>query len=452
MLSEKIIKNAEPKAKAFVLWDSKTKGFGCRIFPKGQKSYVIMYRVNGVRVMAKLSRVEDLKLEAARTLATQELLKVRQGDIDLSARRKAVKLLPTMKDLWAQFETEFVPDRISAGRMARRTFSDYRKQYRRHIEPDLGAVRVADVSRGAVEKLVRRLSHVPMQRNRTLALLSRLMNVAEQWEMRPQHTNPCRGVVRAKENIRDRILAPSEMQRLNVALIELEHAHPYEVAAINVAALTGLRISECLSFRWENLNFEMARVVLPTTKTGQRVIPLAGAVLDLLASLLRVNGSPFIFPSLYARRGPCAVTYKSARNVFAAACDSAGLNNVRLHDLRRSLATYLAGAGVNAFVLRDVLGHSSITMSARYVQQASGALIDASESAAAYVAAAMEQGPQTTKGVKVKRKEWREKAITNKASALVKHSSDEQLEDLGFVTRAEAQLAYEVKETAWQEG
>ena len=397
MLSEKLIKGAKPKAQHFILWDEKVKGFGCRIFPKGQKSYVVMYRIQGRRVMATLARVEDMKLEEARTAATAELLKVRQGDVDLVTRRKANKDAPTFADLWQRFLDDYAKERLELGRLSKKTVSDYKKIAKKYLLPVLGLLRVHEIKRGDIERTARGAAKFPTQRNRTLALLSRLFSLSEEWELRPQHSNPCRGITRAREIARDRILAPSELQRLNAALLELEQRYPFETAAINVAAMTGLRISEALSMRWEHVNFEMARVILPITKTGKRIVPLARPVLALLAALPRLNGNQFVFASLYPRRGPCSVTYRSTRNVFSTASKSAGLQDVRLHDLRRSLATHLASAGVNAFILRDVLGHSSITMSNRYVQQANGALVDATEQAAAFISTAMEQRPNPEK-------------------------------------------------------
>ena len=204
-----------------------------------------------------------------------------------------------------------------------------------------------------------------------LAVASRLFSLAEYWEMRGQNSNPAKGIERAKENARDRVLAGTELQALSVALDELERHYPYEVAAIRTAALTGLRISECLSLRWENVDLETGRAILPKTKTGRRVIPLAGPVRETLAALPRLHGSPWAFNS---SRDGVPATYRQTCRVFGLASKRAGLGDVRLHDLRRSLATHLAARGVNAFVLRDVLGHADISMSQRYVRTASAAL------------------------------------------------------------------------------
>ena len=94
--------------------------------------------------------------------------------------------------------------------------------------------------------------------------------MAASW--RPQQTNPVRGIDRAREDPRDRVLDAAELAELATALDRLDERFPASVAAIGVAALTGLRISEVLAIRWEHVDFASRRVTLPQTKTGVRII------------------------------------------------------------------------------------------------------------------------------------------------------------------------------------
>ena len=385
MLTEKRVRDAKPSDKIAFLWDSRVKNFGVRITPKGIKSYILFYRTGGRKHLATLSRCAEISLAEARQRAGRELVAIRDGNADPLERRRKAREAPTVNDALAKFFDEYAPARMEAERLTVRTVTDYRKQARRYVEPLLGHLQVAKVTRLDMERFAAAMANTPAQRNRTLAFVSRLFTLAEHWEWRDQRTNPVRGVTRAKEQARDRTLAASELARLNTALESLESEHPFPVAAIRVAAMTGLRISECLSLTWENVLFETSRAVLPTTKVGRRVVPLAVLVLDILSGLPRINGNPWVFAG---GRG-AAVTYKTTRRVFADACERAGLEDVRLHDLRRSVATSLAASGVNAFTLRDVLGHASVTMSNRYVRLASDSLTDATERAAAMTAAAM---------------------------------------------------------------
>ena len=217
-----------------------------------------------------------------------------------------------------------------------------------------------------------------------LAFLSRIFALTEVWEWRPQNSNPVQKVVRAKEQARTRVLSPSEMTALNAALDELEWEYSYAVPAIRVALLTGLRIDrECLQLRWENINLE-SRVAVLGTKTGPRQLPLTDPVIQILSGLPQVEGNPWVF------RGAVPgtrVQYKTARLVLAKACEMAGIADLRLHDLRRSYATSGAALGFNAFQVRDLLGHKTVTMAARYVQQAG--LPEAAEALAKVQAEAM---------------------------------------------------------------
>lgn len=390
MLTERIIRDAKPEPKTRILWDRQVKGLGLRITPAGARAYILNYRVGGRERRATLARASEISLKAARERAGAELAAVRGGEVDLLDRRRKTKEAPTVNDLLEQYFGTFVPDRIATGRMTQTTARKYRNQADNYLRPALGSRRVADVTRFDVENMAKPLAGTPTLRNRVLAFASRVFTLAEHWEMRPQRTNPVRGVDRAKEQARDRVLAASELAALSAALDEREASHPFAVGAVRVAAMSGLRISECLSMRWENISFETGRATLPRTKTGRRVVPLAAPVLDLLSRLPRINGCPWVFAG--ARNG-APVTYKTTRDLFATACELAGLEDLRLHDLRRSVATNLAAAGVNAYTLRDVLGHATLAMSNRYVRGAGDALTEAMERAAAITSAAMDGKP-----------------------------------------------------------
>ena len=386
MLTERRIRDAKSEPKTAILWDGTVKGLGVRITPKGAKAYVLSYRAGGRKRLATLARCSEVSLQEARTRAGRELAAIRDGETDPLERRREAREAPTVNDGLDRFFREFVPERLAEGRMTRTTAAKYRNQADNFLRPTLGRMRVADVTRHDIEAMAKRLADRATLRNRVLAFASRLFRLFEDWEWRGQQTNPVRSVSRARERARDRVLARSELSALAAALDGRAESEPFAVAAIRVAAMTGLRISECLSMRWEYVSFETERVVLPETKTGRRVVPLAAPVLSLLQGLPRVNGSPHVFAG--ARNG-APVGYRKTRILFAEACAAAGLEDVRLHDLRRSVATNLAAAGMNAFTLRDVLGHKTLAMSNRYVRTASDALTDAMERAASFAAGAM---------------------------------------------------------------
>ena len=383
MLTERLIRDARPEPKTRIIWDSLVRGLGVRITPAGTKAYILNYRAGGRERRATVARVPGVSLRAARERAGSELAAIRAGETDPLERRRAVREAPTVADGLDRFFDEYAPERIRLGRLSPRTLQTYRNQAKLYIRPSLGKRRVGGVTRREVERAVERLPNAT--RNRVLAFVSRLFNLFEAWEWRPQHTNPGRGIERAREEARDRVLGSAELAALSAALDQLTERFPASVAAIRVAALTGLRISEVIAIQWQHVDFESGRVTLPETKTGRRVHHFADAALDILAAMPRINRSDHVFA--VDARGP--LTYRTVRTHFGEAAKLAGLADVRLHDLRRTVMTSAAAAGVGVHVLRDLLGHKTSTMADRYVRAVGSPVADARRAIGAAMAAAM---------------------------------------------------------------
>ena len=383
MLTERRIRDAKPGSKTRFLWDGQVKNLGVRITAKGVKSYVVFYRSAGRKRLATLARVAEVSLREARDRAGRQLAAIRAGEGDPLDRRRRARVAPTVADGLDRFFDEYAPARLALGRMSPRTVQLYGSQAKLCVRPALGGRRVADVGRRDVELAVGPLPNAT--RNRVLAFVSRLFNLFETWEWRGQQTNPVRGIERAREEPRDRVLAAAELAALATALNRLDQRFPASVAAIRVTALTGLRISEVLAIRWEHIDFASRRLALPQTKTGRRSHHLPAAALDIVRAVPRLNKGNHVFA--VDARG--ALTYRTVRHHFGEAAKLAGLSDVRLHDLRRTVMTNAAAAGVGTHVLRDLLGHKTTAMADRYVRSVGSPVADAREAIGAAMAAAM---------------------------------------------------------------
>ena len=206
MLTERIIRDAKPGLKTRILWDSRVKGLGLRVTRNGVKSFILNYRVNGRERRATLARAAEISLRTARERAGEQLVRIRAGEPDPLERKRKAREAPTVEEGLRRFFAEFVPMRIEIGRLGARTVEDYKGMARRHIEPELGKRKIAEVTRQQVEEMALPLPRAA--RNRLLALTSRLFNLFETWDWRPQYSNPCRGIERAREEARDRVLSP----------------------------------------------------------------------------------------------------------------------------------------------------------------------------------------------------------------------------------------------------
>lgn len=383
-LSERVVRDAKPSTSAYVIWDQELIGVGCKIHPSGQKRFVLTYLSRGVRRQSTLGRCSEMSLREARDRARVELVRIRDGEPGPVERRHELLEAPTVNDALTRFFDETIPERMAAGRLSERTAREYRAQARRYVAPAIGTMQVAQVTRHDVEALATTLSDRPSQRNRVLAFISSLFSWTERWEWRPQHTNPVRGIERGREHPRRRILTKDEFAALSKALKSAEEERGPSVAAIRIAALTGLRISEVIAMRWPDIDLDTGRVTLRATKTGPRVHDLPATALDLVKDLPRL--SDWVFS--YRRSAP--VTYRTVRLHFAEIVERAGLKGVWLHDLRRTLITAAAASGESVFVIRGLLGHTTTAMAARYVQEAGLAVREARERAGRTVAAMMD--------------------------------------------------------------
>ena len=392
MLTERIIRDAKPGPKPVLLWDRQVKGLVCKVAVSGTKSYLLNYRVAGRERRATLARCSEITLKEARERAGRELAAIRAGEADPLDRRREIREAPTVADGLDRFFAEYVPERIATGRMTETTARKYRNQADNYLRPALAKRRVADVTRPDIDAMVKRLARTPTLRNRVLAFTSRLFNLFETWEWRGQHSNPVRGIDRAREEARDRILSPTEIAALSTALAEADAVNPASISAIRFAAVTGLRIGEILAIEWAHVDHDSGRLLLPKTKTGRRYHDLPSAALAILADLPRINAWCFTT----GRDAP--IMYRTVRAHFAAIAKAAGIEDVRLHDLRRTVMTTAAAAGVGTHVLRDLLGHKTTVMADRYIRAIGNPVRDAREQVGAAMAAMMDATPKAATG------------------------------------------------------
>src|SRR6202521_5027513 len=197
------------------------------------------------------------------------------------------------------------------------------------VLPALGRRKVAALGLKEIADLHHAMRDKPVQANRMLALLSKMLGLAERWSLRPLGSNPCRGVDRFPERRRDRFLSAAELERLGAVLSEEEPADPFVVLAIRLLLLSGARRDEVLTLRWSEVNFERACLSLPDSKTGAKLIPLGPAALALLADAPRLEGNPYVIPG--RRTGGRLI---GLQRPWVRIRERAGLRDLRLHDLR----------------------------------------------------------------------------------------------------------------------
>ena len=368
-----------------VLWDSELKGFGIRVQRGGAKSYVLHYRVGTGRgaPLRKLTigrHGSPWSPETARREA-KTLLGLIEDGADPAADKMARRKAPTVTELAERFLAEHAEAKRKSG-----TAAEYKRLLDKIILPALGKRKVADVTRADVTKLHHANRAAPYQANRVLAVLSKMFNLAEQWGLRPDGSNPRRHVEKFGERKRERMLSPAELARLGDALAAYDGS-PYAVAAIKLLVFTGARLGEVLGLRWDWVDFERGEARLSDSKTGPKTLHLPPPALAVLTELPRVDGNSYVIVG--AKPGAALVNLEKP---WQAIRRPAGLDDVRLHDLRHAFASVAASSGMGLPIIGKILGHSQPATTARYAHLASDPVKAAAAAVASKIAAAMSAG------------------------------------------------------------
>lgn len=378
-ITKRVVDAAKPDAaKSVFVWDGELPGFGLRVFPSGIKSYVIQYRnTSGQSRRLTLGRHGRLTPDEARALAKERFLEVAHG-LDPAAMKRKARTEPTFKETAALYMERHARPKKKATSSAK----DQRiiEQY---LEPRLGSYRINAIDRPMVSRLHSDMRSTPIMANRALALLSKILNLAEAWGYRPDGSNPCRHIERYKETKRKRYLTDEELSRLGQVLSDHESESWASVLAVRLLLLTGMRVGEVLCLKWDYLDLEKGLIHLPDSKTGEKDVVLGGPAIQLLTEARRVNEWVIPSPRLPGRH------VKTLGSFWETLREEAGIPDVRLHDLRHGFGAAGAGAGLSLPLVGALLGHSQPATTARYAHVAPNPLRQAADLVSAGIAASL---------------------------------------------------------------
>jgi integrase len=378
------------------VWDSEVRGFGVRR-QRRDPVYVLKTRIAGrqrfftIGMHGKGWTVETARREAGR------LLGLIAGGADPAYARDVAKLDPTMNALFDRYLAEGCANKKPSTLLRDRSRID------RHLRPLVGQIRLRNVTRATIERLMLDVTEGRTRRDvRTgprgrsivtggagaaiecAALLSGILTFAVRRELRAD--NPALGIElrRAK---RRRYPTADELARIGetLAAMERQGADPCGLAAIRFLCLSGCRKGEALGLKWEHVDFARGVLCLPDSKTGARDIPIGLPALDLLRTLPRLAGNPFVFPGRLPRRPLIGL-----QKVWERVRTAADIDDLRLHDLRHGFASVGVNRGVSLALLQGLLGHSSPLTTSRYAHLQTDALRARADGIAASIAAALD--------------------------------------------------------------
>jgi integrase len=408
-LTKRAVDSALPRASRYTIFDSEIRGFGLRVFPSGQKSWIFEYKgaEGGRRATTRrvtIGAIGKVTPDEARKLADTLRARVRMGD-DPQREKKSKRLAPTLAELADSFQKTHVTAKRKAG-----TATHYSDVLNRLVLPTLGKRKARDVTRGEISKLHLGLSATPFQANRVLAVVSSMYVWGGKHGETPEGYNPAAGIERYPEKSRERFLSAAEMERLGSAIRLAEtdgipwlikpdkkskHVpkerqattiDPFAAAALRLLLFTGGRLGEILSLKWAHVDMERGLLLLPDSKTGRKTIVLNAPAMEVLAGLTRTGvyvvagssaGSPDEKPRSDLKR-PWGMVRKQAK-----------LEGLRLHDLRHNFASFGAGGGLGLPIIGKLLGHTQAATTQRYAHLDADPLRRASDAIGAAIAGAM---------------------------------------------------------------
>ncbi len=340
---------------------------------RGGKTYHVRYTdQHGATRQVKIARADQITFDQARKKARQMIAEAALGS-DLLAAKHERRAVPTYGELADQHVAHSRTHIKSI-----KTLEGYMKRIRnRWGKLRLTDIRQQDIAAWLAELRKEGLAEATVEKTRVI--MSRSFQLGAQWEVPGADRNPVKGVPRAKfNNARQTYVDSKQAAELLAAAAGSRNKQLRPIIALLL--LTGMRVSELLSSRWCNLDLDRRTLFVPTSKNGRsRHIPLSQAAIDVLRDMKRPDGAVFLFPN---PRDP-QKHLTTIKHGWQAVRDAVGLPSLRIHDLRHSFASAAVTAGIELYHVGKIMGHQSVSSTARYSHVANSALMAAVEAGAA---------------------------------------------------------------------
>lgn len=348
-------------------YDERMPGLLLKVLPSGRKTYYIRYKnPKKVNCQRKIGNAEILSLSQARALARRKLAEVAMGEDPF--KDAPLNLSPTLE---AFAENDYIP----YVKTYKKSWEMDISRIRNHLLPYFGTMRMKDIEKRDVVQLINDQlpTYKPGSINRVIILLRYMFNLAIKWEVEGVFRNPTAGIPLLKENNQvERFLSAEEAKALLIAIKPSKN--PMLQHIVSMLILTGARKREVLDAKWEDFDMERTSWRIPNTKAGKaRIVPLSDTATALLTKLKKKKRSPYAFANPITLK-----PYKSIYYSWHTARKEAGLDDVRIHDLRHSFASFLVNAGRSLYEVQTLLGHTQIKTTQRYAHLSTTSLRAAS--------------------------------------------------------------------------
>lgn len=393
-LSAEFVKNAKcPEGKAKEnYYDASIAGYILEVRSTGGKTYALRYKdQNGRQCQYKIADAKSVSFDKAKKAAEAIRSRVVLGE-NPNAEKKLKRLVPT----FAEFsEKNYLP--YIQGYKRPSSCKGDRSLLKIYLLPRFGNVPLNQIREQDISEMHHSLRAKGLamgSANRALVLIRYMFNLAIKWKMPGVSSNPAAGVKKYEaNNARERYLTPDETKRLVDAIGKSKNTQLKYI--VPLLLLLGCRKNELLFSRWNDFDIEHRSWRIPMAKSGKsRHVPLSNAAIEILAQLPRWEGCPYVIPNPDTLL-PFIQIHRSWNNARIAA----GLAEVRMHDLRHSMASNMVNSGRSIYEVAKVLGHSQLKTTQRYAHLSQETLLSAVDAAADATGMIWGQAKEEAKGV-----------------------------------------------------
>lgn len=344
---------AAAKGKRDYYYDAKEKGLVLAVTPAGGKSFYLYKRIDGRPERLLLGKFPDLSVENARKLAASAKGEIAMGENPQKAKR-SIRDEMTFGALFAEYLEKHSKVHKRSWAYDEREVNKFLKHWFKR--------KISSIEKAEVERLHAKVGkdNGIYQANRLLERIRSIFNKASDWGW--GGVNPATGIKKFREKSRDRFLQPEELPRFFEALAN----EPNEAARdfFMISLLAGARKSNTLAMRWDEIDFHRATWRIALTKNDDpQIVHLSPQAMEILKERKLHSLSPWVFPG-----GGASGHLADPKKAWMRILKEAGIADLRIHDLRRTLGSWQAATGANSYIIGKSLGHRSQQSTAVYAR------------------------------------------------------------------------------------
>ncbi|UCM85576.1 MAG: tyrosine-type recombinase/integrase [Rickettsia endosymbiont of Culicoides impunctatus] len=348
-----------PQEKKDIYKDIKEKGLILVASYGGSKTFYFGKKFDNIYHRIKIGRFPDLSLIEARIKVVKLKSQIAKGINPMKERKAQLSNKSSVKLTFEELLDKYINDHAKYNN---KRWQDYKDTIERHAK-DLYSIKLSNISKSDIHDKFNELSKKAgiYAANRFIDILRSIFNKAIEWEL--LKINPVVGIKKHKEHSRDRYLTREELPKFFVVLSEEKNQLIKDFILISL--YTSARKGNVLTMRWENIRFVDKIWYIPNTKNGiPQSLPLLDQAVEILAARKQQSTSEWVFPSETSSSGHLQEPKKAWKRI----CQKAGIQDLRIHDLRRTIPSWMAMTGANQYVIGKVLNHEDPRSTAVYAR------------------------------------------------------------------------------------